>query len=421
MKILKVEGVGKSFKIFSSPFRRLLSCLYAPWGHIQYRHVLEDISFSIDSGESLGIIGVNGAGKSTLLKIIAGVSKPTVGRVSIRGRVSALLELGMGFHPDFTGRQNIYMASQILAYPRSQIDKLFDEIVAFSEVADYIDRPVRMYSSGMQVRLAFAVATAIRPDLLIVDEALSVGDVFFQQKCMERIREYQKEGMSLIFVTHDMNSLHSICDHAFLLDNGRGSYYENTREGVEDFLALNSNQYDIPSLNRSRKEGNGSFDKAGIILDSHNLLLRYLDDVYFTDINGRRIDVLFEETDVYLIIKAKNLQQYSDPAIGIRIQDHRGTVFYETNTYCMNTPIKQHISASGKLFFSWKINVIFARGNYTLAIGLANGGSGMGDFEYEIAPTYTYLAFCVMRGAGITNWSGTSNLRPKIFFKEIDE
>ncbi|MEI6181414.1 MAG: ATP-binding cassette domain-containing protein, partial [Chloroflexales bacterium] len=169
----------------------------------------------------VGIVGINGAGKSTLLKMITGTTQPSAGSVHMTGRVAALLELGMGFHPDFTGRQNALMAGQLLGLSTHEIEQLMPEIEAFAEIGEYLDQPVRVYSSGMQMRLAFSVATARRPDILIVDEALSVGDAYFQHKSFERIRAYGKQGTTLLIVSHDKGSIQGICDRAILLDAGR--------------------------------------------------------------------------------------------------------------------------------------------------------------------------------------------------------
>jgi lipopolysaccharide transport system ATP-binding protein len=182
--------------------------------------VLKDVSFDVNPGESVGIIGVNGAGKSTLLKIIAGVVKPTTGTVEKGGRVSALLELGTGFHPDFTGRQNVYMSGQLRGLTRKELDKKIKEIEDFAEIGDYFDQPLRTYSSGMQVRLAFSLATAVRPDILIVDEILSVGDAYFQHKSFDRIRTFRNQGTTLLFVSHSPSSIKTLCDRALLLDGG---------------------------------------------------------------------------------------------------------------------------------------------------------------------------------------------------------
>jgi lipopolysaccharide transport system ATP-binding protein len=175
----------------------------------------------VRAGEAVGIMGVNGAGKSTLLKMISGTTIPTCGHVSVGGRVAALLELGMGFHPDFTGRQNVFMAGQLQGLPTRQIESLMPEIERFAEIGDYIDLPLRVYSSGMQVRLAFSVATAIRPDILIIDEALSVGDAYFQNKCYQRLAEYKSAGTTFVLVTHSVEDVVKHCDRVILLKDGR--------------------------------------------------------------------------------------------------------------------------------------------------------------------------------------------------------
>src|SRR6185295_7263858 len=190
--------------------------------------------FEIQPGEAVGIVGVNGAGKSTLLKMITGTTQPTCGDIQLQGRVAALLELGMGFHPDFTGRQNTFMAGQLLGMQVEEIEALMPEIESFAEIGEAIDHPVRTYSSGMQMRLAFSVATARRPDVLIVDEALSVGDAYFQHKSFSRIREFRKAGTTLLIVSHDKTSIQSVCDRAILLDAGRLAK-EGPPEEIMDF------------------------------------------------------------------------------------------------------------------------------------------------------------------------------------------
>ena len=230
-----VNNLGKAYKQYPSKWSRLIEWV-SPGSHKSHSliWILEDISFSVKSGEAVGIIGVNGAGKSTLLKMICGTTRPTNGSVEVRGRIAALLELGMGFHPEFTGRQNVLMASQLLGIEKKEIQALMPEIEAFAEIGDYIDQPIRVYSSGMQVRLAFSVATAIRPDLLIIDEALSVGDAYFQHKSFERIRKYRKEGTTLLIVSHDKQAIQSICDKAVLLNNGKIEL-EGKPEAVMDY------------------------------------------------------------------------------------------------------------------------------------------------------------------------------------------
>ena len=216
---LVVSHVGKAYKRYASKWARMLE-----WVTGKPRHdktwVLRDIHFTVNPGEAVGIVGVNGAGKSTLLKIITGTTQPTNGNVHTEGRVAALLELGMGFHPDFTGRQNVFMAGQLLGLQGDEIAACLPAIEAFAEIGDYIDRPVRTYSSGMQMRLAFSVATAVRPAVLIVDEALSVGDAYFQHKSFNKIREFREQGTTLLIVSHDRSAIQSLCDRAILLERG---------------------------------------------------------------------------------------------------------------------------------------------------------------------------------------------------------
>ena len=216
---LVVFNVGKAYKRYPGKWLRAFEWMSGRPQH-EKTWVLRDINFTITPGEAVGIVGVNGAGKSTLLKIITGTTQPTNGSVKIEGRVAAMLELGMGFHPDFTGRQNVFMAGQLLGLKINEITDCMPAIEAFAEIGDYMDRPVRMYSSGMQMRLAFSVATAVRPAVLIVDEALSVGDAYFQHKSFSKIREFREQGTTLLIVSHDRGAIQSLCDRAILLEHG---------------------------------------------------------------------------------------------------------------------------------------------------------------------------------------------------------
>jgi lipopolysaccharide transport system ATP-binding protein len=221
MGSITVSNLGKAYKQYPTRWSRLREWITP--GKREYHHtkwVLQGVNFTVQPGEAVGIMGINGAGKSTLLKLITGTTKPTTGGVHMTGRVAALLELGIGFHPDFTGRQNALMAGQLLGVPSDQIALLMPEIEAFAEIGEYIDQPVRVYSSGMQVRLAFSVATAVRPDILIVDEALSVGDAYFQAKCYQRINYFKEQGTTLLLVSHSVGDVVKHCERAILLKDG---------------------------------------------------------------------------------------------------------------------------------------------------------------------------------------------------------
>jgi ABC-type polysaccharide/polyol phosphate transport system ATPase subunit len=220
MHSISVENIHKDFRIYERPQDRLLELLQRRPRHKVF-HVLQDISFSVLEGRSLGIIGDNGAGKSTLMKLLVGTLQPTRGSISIKGQVAALLELGAGFHPEFTGRRNIYLNAALLGVPDDNIAAMEREIIEFSELGDFIDRPVKTYSSGMYVRLAFSIATMVRPDVLVIDEALSVGDIAFQKKCVERMNEFRKQQKTMIFCSHSMYHVQELCDTAIWLEKGR--------------------------------------------------------------------------------------------------------------------------------------------------------------------------------------------------------
>lgn len=216
---LHIRGVSKGYKRYHRGYGRLAEWLGLGVHH-DLRWVLRNVTFSVAPGEAVALIGANGAGKSTLLKIITGTTRPTSGSIEIGGRIAALLELGMGFHPDFTGRQNVYMAGQLQGLRGEVITAKMPEVESFAEIGDYIDQPVRVYSSGMMVRLAFSVATMVRPEILIVDEALSVGDAYFSHKSFDRIRRFRDQGTTLLFVSHDPGAVKTLCDRAILLDSG---------------------------------------------------------------------------------------------------------------------------------------------------------------------------------------------------------
>ncbi len=218
--VLSVQGVGKCYRRYRSTFARILSWCGFSMAPEATHWAVQSISFEVRAGEAVAIIGSNGAGKSTLLKLITGTVQPSTGRVSSMARISAMLELGLGFNPEFTGRQNVYFAGGLMGLSTRRLDALMDDIIAFCELGPFFDQPLRVYSSGMQARLAFAVATAERPDLLIVDEVLSVGDSYFQHKSFDRIRGFKQQGTSLLFVTHSMSDVRALCERVILLEHG---------------------------------------------------------------------------------------------------------------------------------------------------------------------------------------------------------
>lgn len=238
MSRIEVDQLCKDFRIYAKPQDRLKELVMRKPYHRVF-HVLQDISFQVPDGKSLGIVGDNGAGKSTLMKLLVGTLQPTSGRVDIRGQVAALLELGAGFHPEFSGRRNIYLNASLLGVPDDNIAELENDIIEFSELRDFIDQPVKTYSSGMYVRLAFSIATMVRPDVLVIDEALSVGDIAFQKKCVQRMNQFREQNKTMVFCSHSMYHVQELCDTAIWMEKGRIRAMGNSEEIVgmyEDFV-----------------------------------------------------------------------------------------------------------------------------------------------------------------------------------------
>jgi lipopolysaccharide transport system ATP-binding protein len=250
--VISVERVSKAYRMWNSPSSRLTAPLLEGAGGVMggsaaqwlrdraarsYRDffALQDVSLHVEPGESVGIVGRNGSGKSTLLQIIAGTLQPTAGSVQVKGRVAALLELGAGFNPDFTGRENIFLSGAVLGLSQGEIEARFDEITAFADIGDFVEQPAKTYSSGMLMRLAFAVNTCVDPDILIVDEALSVGDAPFQAKCFRRLRQLIDKGVSLLFVSHDIGTVRSICSRALWLKNGRAEMWGEAKQVAREY------------------------------------------------------------------------------------------------------------------------------------------------------------------------------------------
>jgi len=234
--LIQVKGLGKCYQLYDKPVHRMFQSLIGGRQRF-YREfwALREIDFEVRKGETLGIVGRNGAGKSTLLQLIAGTLKPTEGSASIHGRVAALLELGSGFNPEFTGRQNVYLNASILGLSRSEVEARMDDILAYADIGEFVDQPVRNYSTGMVMRLAFAVVVHVDADILIIDEALAVGDAFFMQKCMRYLREFRKRG-TMLFVSHDGSAVTSLCDRAIWLEHGRVQRVGDARSVMEAYI-----------------------------------------------------------------------------------------------------------------------------------------------------------------------------------------
>jgi len=362
MGTITITNLGKAYKQYPTRWSRLREWLvpFSKPRH-QLKWVLQDINFTVNPGEAVGIIGINGAGKSTLLKMITGTTQPTTGTVQITGRVAAMLELGMGFHPDFTGRQNTYMAGQILGMSVEEITQLMPEIEAFADIGDYMDQPVRVYSSGMQMRVAFSVATARRPDVLIVDEALSVGDAYFQHKSFDRIREFRKQGTTLLIVSHDKGAIQSICDRAILLNAGQLAM-QGEPEAVMDYynamLADHQNQAVEQEIRADGKvqtiSGTGEAEIESAVL---------LNDA------GLPLEVVNVGDDITLKIIARVNADLPELVLGYLIKDRLGQPVYGTNTYHLGQPIQQ-IKAGERVTYQITFAANMGEGSYSVTLAL---------------------------------------------------
>ncbi|GAA4409110.1 ABC transporter [Advenella faeciporci] len=366
MGTITVNNVGKAYKQYKTRWSRL-----AEWvlpGKRKYhdlKWVLQDINFTVGAGEAVGIIGINGAGKSTLLKMITGTTQPTTGSINIAGRVAALLELGIGFHPDFTGRQNVYMAGQLIGYSVEEISSLMPAIEAFAEIGDYIDMPVRVYSSGMQMRLAFSVATAKRPDVLIIDEALSVGDSYFQHKSFDRIREFNGQGTTLLIVSHDKTAIQSICDRAILLNAGR-MVMEGEPEAVMDYYnALLADKGDNKVKVEQKVQEDG---KVQTISGSGEVTVT---DIRLINEEDQPVEVIDVGQNVTLRVTVTVHESVSKLVMGYGIKDRLGQVMYGTNTY-HTKQVVENLKTGERYVFNIKFPANLGPGTYSVQTALTS-------------------------------------------------
>lgn len=368
-----VSGLGKAYRQYPTRWARLAEWLM-PWKTRHQLHwVLKEVSFQVFPGEALGIIGINGAGKSTLLKMITGTTQPTAGHIRLEGRVAALLELGMGFHPEFTGRQNVFMAGQLLGMSMEELQGLMPEIEAFAEIGEYMNQPVRTYSSGMQMRLAFSVATARRPDVLIVDEALSVGDAYFQHKSFDRIREFRRSGTTLLIVSHDRQAIQTICDRALLLDKGRVAL-EGAPEEVMDFFSAMIAEREQNTIRQERLANNRIRTISGTGEAS-------IAEVLLLNEQGKPIEVVETGTPVTLRVSVDIHTDLERLVLGFMIKDRMGQAIYGINTHRIHRPL-EHLRTGERIVYSYSFNADLGKGNYSVALSLSRLDSHL-DKNYE--------------------------------------
>ena len=385
MGSIRVSNLGKAYKQYPASWSRLAEWLL-PFRKPDYKlkWVLQDISFHVDPGEAVGIIGINGAGKSTLLKLITGTAQPTTGKVAINGRVAAMLELGMGFHPDFTGRQNVFMAGQLIGLNQQEITELMPEIEAFAEIGDYLDQPVRVYSSGMQMRLAFSVATARRPDVLIVDEAMSVGDAYFQHKSFDRIREFRKQGTTLLIVSHDRGAIQSICDRAILLDAGRLAKEGAPEEIMDYYNALIAERENATVRLQATETG-----KVQTVSGTGEATVA---DIALLDEHGERVEVVDVGAPVTLQVTVRTNAAIPRMVLGYMIKDRLGQPMYGTNTHLKELPLED-VQPGEEIVYRFRFPANLGPGSYSVATALVSTDTHLvNNYEWrDLALVFTVM------------------------------
>ncbi len=395
---IKVTDLEKVYKLYDKPSDRLKEALHIGRGkhHTEHR-ALKGVNMTIRQGECVGIIGTNGSGKSTILKIITGVLSPTAGEVEVNGRISALLELGAGFNMEYNGIENIYLNGTMIGFSKKEIDQKLDEILAFADIGDYVYQPAKTYSSGMFVRLAFAVAINIDPEILIVDEALSVGDVFFQAKCYHKFEEFKEMGKTIVFVSHDLSSISKYCDRVVLLNQGVklgegapkqmidtykqvlvGQYTPTESEGErllddEQLRAMAAKGVDGSKLDGRQQDGTAENRITG--LTENPDLLEYgskkaqITEYYITDEKGTRTAAILKGSIFSIHMRVEMTERIAAPIFAFTIKNVRGTEITGTNTMFEKAFLDSVEAGDTKeITFTQEMNL--QGGDYLLSLGV---------------------------------------------------
>ena len=379
----EVANLSKTFSTYRSDSHRLMSCLF-PWiKPLKKVNVLEGVSFSIAPGEALGIVGHNGAGKSTLLKIITGTLAPTTGFVRLEGRVSAILELGMGFNQELTARENVMHVAGLMGISEEEIHQAMPALEAFAEIGSYFDQPMRQYSSGMHMRVAFALATAIRPDILIVDEALSVGDTYFQHKSFERIREFRAKGTTLLFVSHDKSAILALCDRAVLLNQGK-LLMDGAPSAVMDYYNALIAEKESATLVQHVNDDGLVVTHSGTG-EAETLALELLQE---------ELPVEIVEVGAQVVLRAKVHCHKAIPslAMGYLIKDRLGQPVFGINTH-LTGQAQLDVAANETLLFEFSFPANLGPGSYSVSTSLSSGNTHLTDnYEWrDLALVFTVI------------------------------
>lgn len=376
--VLQVEQVSKCYTKYARSSARFLNWLGFAIEPDACYWANRDIHFQVQSGEAIAIIGQNGAGKSTLLKMITGTVRPSHGKITVDGRISAMLELGLGFNMEFTGRQNAYMAGGLMGLSQAELDRLMPEIETFAEIGNFFDQAMRVYSSGMQARLAFAVATAVRPDILIVDEILSVGDSYFQHRSFDRIRQFKAQGTSIILVTHSMGDVRSLCDRVILLDKGQILKQGAPDEVVDFYNALIAQKENEQAAIEQRRGEQGWLQtrsgNGAALVKKIELRNTENNDIVAAAQVGQSL-VLYCEVDI--------CEPIPELVLGVMIRDKQGSIIWGSNTWHTGA-VQTALNAGEKLVYKLSFTCHLGPGSYAVTTALTRGESHLDqNFEWS--------------------------------------
>lgn len=387
---IAVENVNKIYKLYGRPRDRMFEALgLSKQKKYHEKYALSDVSFHVKKGECVGIIGTNGSGKSTILKIITGVLNQTSGNVSVNGRISALLELGAGFNMEYTGIENIYLNGTMNGFSEKEIDARMKDILDFADIGDYVKQPVKTYSSGMFVRLAFSVGINIDPEILIVDEALSVGDVFFQAKCYHKFEEFKEMGKTIIFVSHDLSSIAKYCDRVILLDQGVKLGEGAPKEMIDDFKRVLVGQYQAPeekSVNKSlledeelqeavRKKEKKQEDTKTLEYGTKQAVI---EEIYLTDDNGTRSNAIIKGMNFGIHMRVRFFDDIPAPIFAFTVKNVKGTEITGTNTM-FEKAFLEPVKAGTVKEITFQQRMSLQGGEYLLSFGVT--GYDGNDFQ----------------------------------------
>ena len=405
MNAIEVNNLTKTYRLYNSPkdhLREIIS-LRGKKFHHNFR-ALNKVSFNVEKGSTVGIIGQNGSGKSTLLKIICGVLQPTCGNVRTNGRITALLELGAGFNPEFTGRENVYMNGALMGFSGKEIDERFSDIKEFAEIGEFIDQPVKTYSSGMFVRLAFATAVNIDPEILIVDEALSVGDALFQVKCFAKFQEFKEKGITIIFVTHGLELITTHCDRAILFDQGALVAEGMPKPVIDKYnrLIVSRNRISFTSKNNDKIilrhiSPSKEIEWKGLFRINHNedrygsKKAEILEAGIFTP-DHEPVQVLERNQEYLIKVKVRHNDNMPAAIIAFAIKDPKGTILCGTNTLIQNIKMG-YVEDGDVILVTFRQQININPGEYLLNIGAAAYEEG----DYVVYDRrFDYMAFQVV-------------------------